>query len=97
MGKDTKIDFLSQILRMDGWMNGVLGHFYALSRLNWAGDNLGQILRKLWGMEYLAHLAQTTHYIFCIDGGKVAQGCWNGTFLIRVHMICQVNDVKYDM
>ena len=24
-----------------GWMNGVLGHFYALSRLNWAGDNLG--------------------------------------------------------
>ena len=21
---------------MDGWMNGVLGHFYALSRLNWA-------------------------------------------------------------
>ena len=22
---------------MDGWMNGVLGHFYALSRLNWAG------------------------------------------------------------
>ena len=28
-------------LSMDGWMNGVLGHFYALSRLNWAGDNLG--------------------------------------------------------
>ena len=26
---------------VDGWMNGVLGHFYALSRLNWAGDNLG--------------------------------------------------------
>ena len=26
---------------MNGWMNGVLGHFYALSRLNWAGDNLG--------------------------------------------------------
>ena len=26
---------------MDGWMNGVLGHFYALSRLNWAEDNLG--------------------------------------------------------
>ena len=25
---------------MDGWMNGVLGHFFALSRLNWAGDNL---------------------------------------------------------
>ena len=25
----------------DGWMNGVLGHFYALSRLNWAGDSLG--------------------------------------------------------
>ena len=23
---------------MDGWMNGVLGHFYALSRLNWAWD-----------------------------------------------------------
>ena len=26
--------------RQDGWMNGVLGHFFALSRLNWAGDNL---------------------------------------------------------
>ena len=26
---------------VDGWMNGVLDHFYALSRLNWAGDNLG--------------------------------------------------------
>ena len=26
---------------MDGWMNVVLGHFYALSKLNWAGDNLG--------------------------------------------------------
>ena len=25
---------------VDGWMNGVLGHFFALSRLNWAGDNL---------------------------------------------------------
>ena len=30
---------------MDGWMNGVLGHFYAQSRLNWAGDNLGFILK----------------------------------------------------
>ena len=28
-------------VHLDGWMNGVLGHFYALSRLNWAGDNLG--------------------------------------------------------
>ena len=27
---------------MDGWMKGVLGHFYALSRLNWAGNNLGK-------------------------------------------------------
>ena len=26
----------------NGWMNGVLGHFFALSRLNWAGDNLGE-------------------------------------------------------
>ena len=26
---------------MDGWMDErVLGHFFALSRLNWAGDNL---------------------------------------------------------
>ena len=28
-------------IEQDGWMNGVLGHFYALSRLNWARDNLG--------------------------------------------------------
>ena len=30
-----------ELLKMDEWMNGVLGQFYALSRLNWAGDNLG--------------------------------------------------------
>ena len=23
---------------MDGWMNSVLGHFYALSTLNWPGE-----------------------------------------------------------
>ena len=30
-------------LKVDGgWMDErFLGHFYALSRLNWAGDNLG--------------------------------------------------------
>ena len=64
MGKDTKVDFLSQILR------------------------------KLWGTEYSAHLAQAD---ICVYDRKLAQGCWGGTFLILVHMICQVNDVKYDM
>ena len=34
-----KIDIPTHTLG-DGWMNGVLGHFYALSRLNWARDNL---------------------------------------------------------
>ena len=29
------------VMLQDGWMNCVLGHFYALSRLNWTGDNLG--------------------------------------------------------
>ena len=43
---DALHDFLMPEGSMDGWMNGVLGHFYALlstfmSRLNWAGDNLG--------------------------------------------------------
>ena len=41
----NKITFLIwckvTIAMKDGWMNGVLGHFYALSRLNWAGGNLG--------------------------------------------------------
>ena len=27
--------------KKDGWMNGVLGHFYTLSRLNWAGMQKG--------------------------------------------------------
>ena len=67
MGKDTKIDFLSQILR------------------------------KLWGIEYLAHLAQTDIFFFAYMTEKLLKGCWSGTFLILVHMICQVNDVKYDM
>ena len=30
---------------MDGWMNGVLGHFYALSRLNWAEFLNGRVVR----------------------------------------------------
>ena len=32
---------IKEWMEKDEWMNGVLGHFYALSRLNWAGDNLG--------------------------------------------------------
>ena len=44
MGKDTKIDFLSQILR------------------------------KLWGIEYLAHLAQTAIIIFALMVEKVLKG-----------------------
>ena len=67
MGKDTKSDFVSQILR------------------------------KLWGIEYLAHLAQTAISFFAYMTRKVAQGCWSGTFLILIHMICQVNNVKLDM
>ena len=67
MGKDTKTDFLSQILR------------------------------KLWGLEYLAHLAQMAILFFCLYDRNVSQGCCSGTFLILVHKICQVNDVKYDM
>ena len=27
-------------LSKDGCTNGIFGHFFALSRLNWAGDNL---------------------------------------------------------
>ena len=40
--ENCKIYFFHSIYELnDGWMNGVLGHFYALTRLNWAGDNLG--------------------------------------------------------
>ena len=38
--KQTLVNFALKIEK-DGWMNGVLGPLYALSRLNWAGDNLG--------------------------------------------------------
>ena len=38
-------------------------------------DFLSQILRKLWGIEYLAHLAQNVISFFCIYDRKVAQGC----------------------
>ena len=37
------------------------------------------------------------HFLFCVYYRKVAQWCWSGTFLILIHMICKVNDVKYDM
>ena len=66
MGKDTKSDFLSQILR------------------------------KLWSIEYLAHLAQTTILLFAYMTEKLAMSA-GVQFLILIHMICQVNDVKYDM
>ena len=66
MGKDTKSDFLSQILR------------------------------KLWGTEYLAHLAQTAISFFAYMTEKLLKGA-GVTFLILIHMICQVNNVKFDM
>ena len=60
-------------------------------------DFLSQLLRKLWGIEYLAHLAQTAISFFCLHDRIFAQGCWSGTFLILIHIICQVNNVKFDM
>ena len=64
-------------------------------------DFLSQILRKLWGVEYLAHLAQTAISFFCLYDRKVAQGCWSGTFLILIQVNIQVNSqvniVKFDM
>ena len=44
MGKDTKIDFLSQILR------------------------------EFWGIEYLAHMAQTTILCFAYTTEKLLKG-----------------------
>ena len=39
-------------------------------------DCLSQILKKLWGTEYLAHLAHLDgHFIFCLYDRKVAQEC----------------------
>ena len=67
VGKDTQIDFLSQILR------------------------------KLCGIEYFAHLAQMAILFCAYMTEKLLKVCWCGTFLILVYMICQVNDVKYDM
>ena len=66
MGKDTKIEFLPQILSY-----GVLN------------------ILLIW--------LRRPFFIFCSYDRKVAKGCWSGTFPIFVHMICQVNDVKYDM
>ena len=57
---------------------------------------LSQLLRRLLGIEYLAHLAQTA-ILFCAymteklckGAGVEVVGLWSGTFLILVHMICQ--------
>ena len=40
-GGEQAFRILGMQIFMDGWMNGVLGHLYALSRLNWARYNLG--------------------------------------------------------
>ena len=53
MGKDTKVDFLSQILR------------------------------KLWGIEYLAHLAQTAILYFAYMAEKLCKGARVGLFYSR--------------
>ena len=60
-------------------------------------DFLSQILRKLWGIEYLAHLAKTTILFFVYmtekllkDAGFEVLGLWSRTFLILVHMIYQL-------
>ena len=39
---NISLEYLFKIYAcLDGWMDErVLGHFFALSRLNWAGDNL---------------------------------------------------------
>ena len=52
-----------------------------------------KILRKLWYIEYFAHLAQTAILFFAYQymTEQGAQGCWSGTFLILVYMICQVH------
>ena len=62
-------------------------------------DFLSQKLKKLWGtgIKYLAHLAQTVILFFACMTEKLLKGArvefvglWSGTFLIPVHMICQV-------
>ena len=60
-------------------------------------DFLSQISRKLWGIEYLAHLAQTAILFFAYMREKLLRGAgvegvglWRGTFLILVLMICPV-------
>ena len=67
MGKDTKSDFLSQILR------------------------------KLWGIEHLGHLAQTAIFFFAYMTEKLLSCVGAAFFLILLHIICHVNDIKYDM
>ena len=58
-------------------------------------DFLSQILRKLWGIEYLAHLAQTAISFFAYMTEKLLKGA--GVALILIHMICEVNNIKFDM
>ena len=53
-----------------------------------------QMLRKLWGIEYLAHLAQTAILFFAYmtekllkGAGVEVMGLWGGTFLILVQLL----------
>ena len=54
-------------------------------------DFLSQILWKFWGIEYLAHLAQTAILYFAYTTEKLFKGAevevvgsWSGTFFIRL-------------
>ena len=54
-------------------MDGVLGHFYALSRLNWAGDNLGNEMNSGWNLPQ-SSIARSTFYSAAHRATKWASG-----------------------
>ena len=61
-------------------------------------DFLSQISMKLWDIEYLAHLAQKAISFFAYMTETLLKGAGVALFWFSsIHMICQVNDVKYDM
>ena len=60
-------------------------------------ENMGKDTKSDFLSQISCSFDSDSHFMFCLYDRKVAQGCWSGTFLILIHMICQVNNVKFDM
>ena len=71
----------------DGWMDErVLGHFFALSRLNWAG--IKRLIQRCLYSQTDPHTSNGRHLVSCEDWQCSSMYKCYATYCIPVHYIC---------